>query len=292
MSLTREIRERAISLGADLVGIAPIDRFAEAPPAHDPVRLFPETQSLVSIAIRHLRGVTVTQQRLIDNYPYQIFGYGWLSHIRLNTILFELARLLEDRGHLALPYPSFCESDPLRGHEAAGPDPAPPHASISNRHVAVAAGLGRFGLCNLVLTPKYATRQRFGTLLTTAPLEPDPLVTDSLCDNCQACVQACPANAIGAEPEVSFRIGDQVSEVAQLDRPRCYWYHFGLSSNTYGPLEIPEPENLTREVFEQHLKDALSQSRFLLDRYIKTFAPAGYCGMCLIACPKGNYHPS
>ena len=291
MSLTKEIKQHAVSLGADLVGIASIDRFAEAPSEHDPVRLFPETRTLVSIGLRHLKGVTLTQQRLIDNYPYQIFGYGWLSHVRLNTILFEVARMLEDRGHLALPYPSFCESDPIRGHAEGSPSPAPPHASVSNRHAAVAAGLGRFGLCNLVLTPEYGTRQRFGTILTTAPLEPDPLFTDPLCDNCGLCVEACPANAIGSDPAISFRIGDQVSEVATLDRPRCYWYHFGLSSKTFGPLDIEEPETLTREVFEEHLRDVLSRSRFFLDRYIKTFAPAGYCGLCLIACPKGKYDP-
>ncbi|MCK4323760.1 MAG: epoxyqueuosine reductase [Armatimonadetes bacterium] len=291
MSLTSEVKEAALKLGADLVGIAPIGRFADAPPEYDPLRLLPETRTLISVAVRHLKGVMLTQQRLIDNYPYQIFGYGWLSHIRINMILFELARGLEDRGYMALPYPSFCESDPSQPGYKSNTGLAARATPISNRHAAVAAGLAQFGLSNVVLTPEFGPRQRLGTILTTAPLEPDPMLRGQLCDNCGICVEACPAGAIGPEPEVSFHIGDQLVEIAALARDRCRWYHFGLSPRTFGPLDIAEPVEITRDLFEEKLSEVISEHRFFLDRYIKTFAPAGYCGMCLASCPKGKYNP-
>jgi len=62
----------------------------------------------------------------VEHYPYQTFGYGWLSSIRLNWVAFEVARFLENQGHLTCPYPSF-----FQGKKAA----------ISNRHSAVAAGI-------------------------------------------------------------------------------------------------------------------------------------------------------
>ncbi|MBN2296644.1 MAG: epoxyqueuosine reductase [Pirellulales bacterium] len=288
-SLTRDVKEAALKLGADLVGIASVDRFFDAPPEHDPKRALPETRTLISVAIRHLRGVQFTQKRLRDNYPYQIFGYGWLSHIRINTLLFELARVLEDRGYIALPYPSFCDADPTKGHEDPKPAASPAMATVSNRHAAVAAGIAQFGLCNLAMTEEFGTCQRFGTIMTSAPLEPDPMIAKPLCNNCGKCVEACPSRAIGSEPEVSFQIGDQTINIAALKRPRCYWYHFGLSKKTYGVLDIDEPEEITREIFEQNLCDALAKSRYMRDRYQKTFAPAGYCGMCLLSCPMGKY---
>ena len=84
-----------------------------------------DVKSFISIATRHLHGVFVPQKSWVEHYPYQTYGYGWLSNIRLNWIAFEVARFLEDQGYVTCPYPSF-----FQGKSAA----------ISNRHAAVAAG--------------------------------------------------------------------------------------------------------------------------------------------------------
>lgn len=91
MSLTADIKQAAHGLGADLVGIAPIERLAEAPERFQPAAALPEVRTLISIGVRHLEGPLLPQQRLTTNTPYQVFGYGWLSHIRINTILYETA---------------------------------------------------------------------------------------------------------------------------------------------------------------------------------------------------------
>ena len=55
--LAQAVKEKAFSLGAHLVGIAPISRMKNAPPDLNPKRLLPEVKSLISMAYRINRGV-------------------------------------------------------------------------------------------------------------------------------------------------------------------------------------------------------------------------------------------
>ncbi len=242
MSLADDVKEFALQAGADLVGIAPIGRFAGAPKKFDPKRLLPKTRSVISMAVRILEGITVPQDACVENYPYQFFGYGWLSNIRLNGLAFEIARFLEDRGHVTCPYPSF-----FRGKGA----------SVSHRHVAVVAGLAKFGWHNLAITPRFGTRQRFVSVLTEAELESDPLIDEDLCDNCMACVDACPVDALSRDDAVTFDLAGQTVRMSTIDRARCVPSHAGEE----GWLKRHLPPHVT-------------------------FANGGHCGLCLLRCPK------
>lgn len=244
MSFTDDVKSAALELGADLVGVASIERFEGTPDFYHPQRLLPQTKSVISIAVRHLRGVLIPQQRMVENYPYQTFGYGWLSNIRLNGLAFELSRFLEDRGHVACPFPSFFQG---KG------------AGISNRHAAVLAGLARFGWHNLAMSPRFGARQRFVTVLTTAELEPDPMIEDELGDMCLKCVDACPAGALSRDEAVTYEMAGQTVRMAKLDKGKCCACHDG-SGGGFGranPVHV-------------------------------TFSNGGHCGMCLIHCPKGD----
>jgi len=259
MSLTDEVKAHALSVEADLVGVASVDRFEGAPENFNPQTLLPQTKSVISMAIRHLHGVLVPQRELVENYQYQIFGYGWLSHIRLNWVAFEVSRFLEDRGYITLPFPSFCETQNPPGARRRG-------ASISNRHAAVAAGVAEFGWHNLAMTPKFGTKQRYVTVMTSAELEPDPMLEVGLCDypNCRICVEKCPAGAIHPEEPVTFDLAGKTINMSKLDKPACVRYHHGESPETF---------------------------LFQPARQFTTFTMGGHCGMCLINCPKGEYKP-
>ena len=247
MSLTDDVKSLALELGADLIGVAPIERFEGAPQLYHPQGLLPQTKSVISIAIRHLHGLLVPQKDWVEHYPYQTYGYGWLSNIRLNWVAFEVARFLEDQGYITCPYPSF-----FQGKKAA----------ISNRHSAVAAGVARFGWNNLAMSPKFGTKQRFVTVMTTAKLEPDPMLENDLCDMCLKCVDACPVGAISRDEAVEFEIAGYPVRMAKLDKSKCGPCHSGK-----GPgFETSYPTFVT-------------------------FSGGGHCGMCLIHCPKGTYAP-
>ena len=71
-----------------------------------------------------------------------------------------------------------------------------PVAFFSHRHAAYLAGLGSFGVSNMLLTPAYGPRVRFASVLTAAELPPDPVREKELCTRCMRCIEECPAGAL------------------------------------------------------------------------------------------------
>ena len=69
---------------------------------------------------------------------------------------------------------------------------------FSMRHAAVRAGLGEFGLNNLVVTPRYGPRVRFGAVITRAQLRASPLLERKVClgESCMLCLQKCGTSAL------------------------------------------------------------------------------------------------
>jgi epoxyqueuosine reductase QueG len=63
------IRESALALGADLCGIAPAERFHQAPPGFRPADLFPQAQSVVVMAKRVPEGPFMRPVRSLTRPP-------------------------------------------------------------------------------------------------------------------------------------------------------------------------------------------------------------------------------
>ena len=76
------------------------------------------------------------------------------------------------------------------------------HSPIDERHAAVLAGLGVYGKNGLLLTEKYSSFQFIGEIVTDAPTE---LLGDVTyhplrgCENCGACLAACPTGILRGE---------------------------------------------------------------------------------------------
>ena len=61
----------------------------------------------------------------------------------------------------------------------------------------MAAGLGRLGRGGFLVTPQYGGAVQLITILTTAPLLPDPIFEEDPCQGCpQPCVLICPVQAL------------------------------------------------------------------------------------------------
>ncbi len=56
MLTSADVKRAATSMGADLVGISPMERFEGAPPQTDPRYIFPEAKALIGLAFRMPRG--------------------------------------------------------------------------------------------------------------------------------------------------------------------------------------------------------------------------------------------
>ena len=91
--LTRKIRELGAKNGVDLIGIAPIERFAEAPDGHKPQNILPSAKTVVSIALNALEGTFSTELF----HTYQL-SYALLRS-RTNDISYQLAKYLESEGY-------------------------------------------------------------------------------------------------------------------------------------------------------------------------------------------------
>jgi epoxyqueuosine reductase len=246
--LTDRARDLARRLGADLFGVAPVQRYHEAgAPLHmSPDGLLPGATCAVVIAIHHpdaaigFGGEPDPQTQ----GPYAIQGR---MNEKLEHIMFHLADFLQREGHRVLGLPAT-NVWRFRGRPE---EDNPFLPDISNIHAAWAAGLGEIGWSGLLLSPQYGPRQRFCCLVTDAPLEPSPMYSgDSLCDRCDLCVKHCPTNAFEEETagEVVLSAAGSTVRYCKKSKWRCSWAeHFALD------LDLPKPEVITEEVLLEQL---------------------------------------
>ena len=214
MDLTRELLDMAKAGGASLTGVAPVERFDGAPRGHHPAELLPGAKAVLTFGIRILdrvmewpdllQGSSVIPEDVrveaLRAVFYRRSGYDIIND-RLNQVALSLANHLEDLGYASLFFPATYGGLP----EKMGQLPA----MLSQRHAAVRAGLGEFGLNNVVVAPRYGPRIRFNSVITTAPLTPSPVLSTKACQGaeCHICVDECPAGALSLMPGVT---ADQV----------------------------------------------------------------------------------
>jgi epoxyqueuosine reductase len=230
MLTAKQIKQCVIDNGADICGIANVERFKDGPIETSPLSLFPEARSVIVYASRILKGCYKGIQEGTDWSTYWIYGYGSGIYSSLGRASTALIDLLEDHGYEAVPSPG--------GHtlldEAPRPRPPlakgklPPGVTMHMRVAAAFAGLGEFGWSKVFLTPQFGPRQRFEIILTDAELEPDPLLREEICDKCQACVRKCPGHALGGQREEVSCEG-RVFEWGAVHCGNCKVTHWGLN---------------------------------------------------------------
>ena len=178
-TLTSEIKARALSLGADLAGIADVALLKGLPTIPDD--LLAPYRFAVSMAVALPRAVFSA----IAAAPTPEYSAIYQTINRqLDDIAVGIARQLDRRGFAALPVPASQVLDRETWH-----------AAVSHKAVARMAGLGWQGKNLLLITPQYGSRVRLVTVLTDAPLSPDGPVNNR-CGSCNCCRDACPVNAI------------------------------------------------------------------------------------------------
>ncbi|MHA1219393.1 MAG: 4Fe-4S double cluster binding domain-containing protein [Candidatus Heimdallarchaeaceae archaeon] len=106
-----------------------------------------------------------------------------------NSELDYLAEFLSERiiekGFVALPIPASKRYDKKKLA-----------AIFPHKTAAILSGLGWIGRSALLVSHENGPRVRFATVLTNAPLDVDEPQKTSECEDCNACVQACPVGAI------------------------------------------------------------------------------------------------
>ena len=264
MPKTNAIMDFAKENGADLVGIAPVNRFEGAPQGHKPEDLLPGARSVVAMAKR----IPLAIVKKIPGPYYEKFGYHDLN-AHLRDLSYKVAVFLEDQGYEALPLdPSI--ADQAREVEILQEEPEPKVrilGDFSHRHAIVAAGLGEIGASCMVVVPKFGPRIRPVSVITTAPLEPNPQPAgENPFKICQPeacgyqCSKKCPAEALPGDGTV--------------DHFKCRSYR--------------NPAWYTLEYFKKIADSKKSRGPSSIGVGGSAPPPVGQtCGICIRVCPIG-----
>src|SRR5215213_7629362 len=215
MALSRAIKQEALALGFDAVGIARVfpatqdqrlltrlTRWLErgyhgamawmghAPEKRaDPGHVLPNCRSIISLGTNYL---TKPQA---DERPGngRIARYAWGEDY--HKVLGDRLKELEHRIHSLAPGAN------TRSYVDTGP--------VMEKAWAEQAGLGWIGKHSNLVSAEFGSWLLLGEILTTLDLETDEPAAD-LCGSCTLCIQACPTQAI-VEPYV-------------VDARRCIYY--------------------------------------------------------------------
>ena len=150
-------------------------------------------------------------------WPSQEWLHGRIEGQKL--ILALCARLVEAlslEGYAAVTpaaHPDFWKCSRRRRREEEGGGGPGFTSNWSERHVAHVAGLGTFGLSAGLITEK-GMAGRFGSVVTTLKVEPDPRPYarfDEYCSYCGACIPRCTFGAISLEGRKDHVICGEIS---------------------------------------------------------------------------------
>jgi Uncharacterized Fe-S protein len=178
------VKDLVLTAGADLCGIASVDRFEVAPEGFRPTDLFPDAKSVIVFAKKIPASVFRTQSDI---------PYSFVEDVVLHEVLrlsLDIAVKLEKEHVAALPVPSepydYWDAETLTGK-----------GLLSLKHAAYLAGLGVIGRNTLLCTPEYGNLIKLGALVTDVELDPDPVLENKLCsDKCNICTNGCPSGAL------------------------------------------------------------------------------------------------
>ena len=210
---THWIKHLAVSLGFDLVGVAPAGRFAHADAfvtwlqagragtmhyMHrsaeqrvDPTQLLAGARSVIAVACSYNTRHAGTHSPAAEPDPSRP---GRIAHYALGDDYHEVVR---PRLHAL--------ADAIRqqfpGEQTrCCVDTAP----ILEREAAALAGLGWIGKNTCLVNPQWGSWLVLGEMVTTLALEPDSPMPD-FCGTCTRCINACPTGAIVAPHELDAR---------------------------------------------------------------------------------------
>src|SRR5262245_16688830 len=263
------VKERARTLGADLVGIASARTLNAFPPdplwPQTPERISPHVNSVIVI-VQH---IPVGAFRCKSNVPVQYMDMLVLR--KMDKVAYRLAEELEAAGH-----PSFI----VPAQETEWSYKRASYGRLSTRHLGVEAGLGTLGLEVNILTPEYGPRLYLTGVLTELALAADRPMTEQVCigESCSRCLYSCPGNAV-------LHFG--------IDKRGCAEH-----AQEFGFAQIVK---FLEQVFDRQAAGAPPQEFAAMSRsrdffgfwqgLLRVVGSFGDCPRCLAVCPVGNdYH--
>jgi epoxyqueuosine reductase len=293
-----KIVELAKKCGADLVGFSDVGRFDCCDPRNHPLTIYPDTKTVIGLGFRMLRGSFRGIEEGSIYFQYYTMAVEVIEEVYMPKVLWQVAGFLEDHGYEAViqkklqlivnetdqTNPEVCYDDIYRGIGG--------EYQLDYKKSAVLCGLGELGLSGAVLTDKFGPFQRFGFILTNAALEPDPVKSTTLCDQCGQCLAACPGQAFGNDVTKINCAGSEF-EVRELDRWQCAAYYKGANGH-YNPFMSPDALSEfedREEILNGAKRLEMEEAKRVMDELVyyppgRNFYVASICGR---ACDRACY---
>jgi len=175
--LAAEVKETALKVGADLVGVVSAETIDAFPKqwvgwkiqdyTQKTTEIMQDAKSLVVLGCHVWDDILEVALRKKDAWMYP--GYFPLS-----TVTREVAFCLERKGYKAIAFPP----------------------RLPLKRLAQLAGFGAFGKNSLIINPNFGPWIRLGAVLTNAEMVADRPFEEDLCGDCENCIDACPVNAL------------------------------------------------------------------------------------------------
>ncbi len=175
-----ELKEFASNWGADLFGVADVSGIK------DKFELSEEILKKVDKAVSVGVGLSGAILEGIKDHPTKLYFHHYRTvNMFLDQLNIRIIKFIQERGYNAVPIPAsqILDWEKQTGH-------------LSHREIAELAGLGWRGRNNLLVNKKLGSQFRLATVLTDMPLKTDLPLKEN-CGECRACIQKCPAGAIG-----------------------------------------------------------------------------------------------
>lgn len=176
-SFIDELKNKALDLGATNIGFSNLSKVIP--------NEFSHLKYGVSIIVR-LSDEIINQ--IEDSPTFTYFHHYRDINTLIDQICLRLSLMIQNNGYLAMNVPA--------SQTVINASQEKYSAIFPHKTAAVLAGLGWVGKSDMFITKEYGPRIRLGTILTNMPIGEEGLTYESLCGNCNKCVDACPAKAI------------------------------------------------------------------------------------------------
>lgn len=252
--IKEKIRQYILDLGVDDVGFAKVEDY-HSPKSYAVEKFLPGAKTIIVLGFRELATCESPSVTIAMNGRLDLMSFQRSCSYRINRFI---EREFQAK---AVNMPS---SSPMELHKDRMAV-----ADFSQRHAAVAAGMGTFGRHNLVIHPRFGTRILFAALITNLELEPDAKLEQDQCIHCNLCVKNCPGGALDESGKTDIAKCIKHSQPYGLRANIGFWQQFADS----------QPE-------EQ--KEMLTDEKYWRIQQAHSIGMQYFCFNCLKSCPIGQ----
>lgn len=207
MSEGNNLKEYLTEIGASKVGFADVDGLASE---------FTDLPNGISIVLK----IPKRAMKYVEEEDYESYWSCFHSQIdKLTEISLKGEKYIKNLGYNAFAITmdrNECDMKKLL-------------SILPYKTIATKSGMGWIGRSALFVTPEYGSAVALGGILTDMPLELGVPITDSQCDDCENCQNACPVDAINPQ-----KWNDRLNREDIIDIETCREYIVDQYKNGLG----------------------------------------------------------